>query len=467
MKGVYDVIIIGAGIGGLVCGCYLAKAGMKVLIVEQHSKPGGYCTSFKRKGFTFDAAADCFGAYRENGTMRRILQELGVDREIKIIQHNPPNAVYTPEYRVFFWPDINKTIQEFQQNFPEERENIKRFFRFVVDPNPATFVKLRNYTFKDILDSYLTNPKLKTILAYPLLAIGGLPENLMSAFVGVKLYSEFLIDGGYYPMGGMQALADMLAKRFKDFGGKIIYSMAVKRVKIINREVKGVLLSNREFVPSRYVVSNCDARQTFLRLIGKEKVEKTFYQKIKSMIPSISNYIVYLGMDKDFKPKINPGTAIFYINHYDLQKAYSSIQKGDIDIYDGYSLRVSSDKSTVNVIIPMPYKNKKYWKHNKYRLLEKVIKKIEETLLPGLSNYIVYKEAATPHTLFRYTLNFRGASYGWASIPEQFADPDLLKPNFIKGLFLVGHWTTFGVGISGVSYVGQYISTMLLKKPIK
>ena len=47
----YDVIIIGAGIGGLTCGCYLAKAGLKVLIIEQHNKPGGYCTSFERKGY--------------------------------------------------------------------------------------------------------------------------------------------------------------------------------------------------------------------------------------------------------------------------------------------------------------------------------------------------------------------------------------------------------------------------------
>lgn len=51
-----DVVIISAGIGGFVCGCYLAKAGMKVLICEQHYKPGGYCTSFKRGRFTFDAA---------------------------------------------------------------------------------------------------------------------------------------------------------------------------------------------------------------------------------------------------------------------------------------------------------------------------------------------------------------------------------------------------------------------------
>ncbi len=60
----YDAAIIGAGLGGLVCGCYLAKAGMKVLIVEKHFKPGGYCTTFKRKDFTFDAAAHSFGGYR-------------------------------------------------------------------------------------------------------------------------------------------------------------------------------------------------------------------------------------------------------------------------------------------------------------------------------------------------------------------------------------------------------------------
>ncbi len=69
-KDEYDVIIIGAGIGGLTCGCYLAKAGMKVLIVEQHSKVGGCCTSFKRKGFTFDAT---IGGLRENGILKKCI----------------------------------------------------------------------------------------------------------------------------------------------------------------------------------------------------------------------------------------------------------------------------------------------------------------------------------------------------------------------------------------------------------
>ena len=77
----YDAVIIGSGISGLVCGNYLAKAGMKVLIAEQHHKPGGYCTSFTRRGFTFDAAAHSFGGYRENGILRKVFQDFSLDKK--------------------------------------------------------------------------------------------------------------------------------------------------------------------------------------------------------------------------------------------------------------------------------------------------------------------------------------------------------------------------------------------------
>jgi len=72
---IYDAVIIGAGISGLVCGCYLAKAGLKVLIAEQHHKPGGYCTSFQRQGFSFDAAAHSFGGYRSDGIVKKVFED--------------------------------------------------------------------------------------------------------------------------------------------------------------------------------------------------------------------------------------------------------------------------------------------------------------------------------------------------------------------------------------------------------
>src|SRR4030042_4984628 len=83
----YDVVIIGAGIAGLVCGCYLAKTGIKTLIVEKNAKPGGYCTSFTRAGFHFDACAHSLGSCREGGNIITMLKELEIDGKIKLKRH--------------------------------------------------------------------------------------------------------------------------------------------------------------------------------------------------------------------------------------------------------------------------------------------------------------------------------------------------------------------------------------------
>jgi len=460
----YDAIIIGAGIGGLVCGCYLAKAGMKVLICEQHYKPGGYCTSFKRGQFTFDAAADCFGAYRKDGITRKVFEELGIDKRLNIIRFDPPSIILTPDYRIPFWNDLEKTIKEFQTSFPEESDNIRNFFYFISNSDSISYSRVRNRTFKDLLDSYFTNDRLKAVLSFPLLAMAGLPPSLLSAFVAIKFFSEFLLDGGYYPVEGMQALSDTLADRFKEFGGELRLSCLVKRIRVRDNKVTGIVTEKGGFIPSKYVISNCDARQTFLKFLGKERVEKEFYNKIKNMMPSISNFIAYFGMDKTFKPPQPPGSAVFFSQQYDLDKAYRAAQRNDFEAYGGYSFRISYNRSILGIIIPAAFRNKIFWDRNKPRVLESLIEKMEKSTIPGLSEHIVYKEAATPYTLYRYTLNYKGASYGWASTPSQLAAPGLRKPPFIQGLYLTGHWTTVGIGISGVIYVSNDVSKLILKK---
>ncbi len=437
---------------------------MKVLIAEQHHKPGGYCSSFKRKGFTFDAAAHCFGGYRKDGITRKVFKDLEIDKRLKIKKVNPTNIIRTPDYKVSFWSDFYKTIKEFQKAFPEESNNIKNFFCFVSNPDPNSFSRIRSWTLKNLLDQYFTNDKLKTILAAPLLGIGGLPPSLMSAFMGAKLFSEFLLDGGYHPEGGMQALPDALAERFQSLGGDLRLSSLIKKIKIKNSKVKGIVFDSGGFIPSKYVISNCDAMQTFLKLLGRKNIEKEFFHKIKMLIPSISNFILYLGLDGYFKSLPKPGTTLCFFPHYDIDRAYQAAQKGDIVGYGGYMLYVSKDTPTILSIIPAPFKNKRYWDNNKYDFLNSFIDRIEKYSIPDLSKHIIYKEAATPNTLYRYTLNYRGASFGWAGTPSQLALSDFSKPSFIQGLYLTGHWTTLGIGISGVVYVGFDTAKKILRK---
>lgn len=464
VKDKYDVIIIGAGIAGLVCGCYLAKSALKVLITEQHHKPGGYCTSFKRGAYTFDAAAHSFGSYRNCGNMRLIVEALDLDKTLKIKRYVPSDIINTPDYKITFWPDLDRTIDELQCAFPHEAENVRKFIQYLTSSKPIDFAMLRKKTFKDFLDQYFQDERLKAILALPSFGNGALPPSLISAFTGSKIFTEFILDGGYYPVGGMQALPDSLAERFKILGGKLLLSCPAKKIWVKDNKVSGVVLEKYGFIPSTYAISACDTVQTFFKLLGRKAVNKDVLQKIESMIPSLSTFIAYLGIDEPFDALPNPGTNVWYLPQYDLGKIYLSAKKGDLEGVGGYMVRFSPDEKTILAFVNAPFKNKQYWDTNKSKALESFIRRIEKHTIPHLSEHINYKDAATPYTLYRYTLNYKGAAYGWASLPSQLFTPELRQSASIKGLFLCGHWTTQTQGIPGAAYLGVNTAKLVLKK---
>ncbi len=148
----YDVIIIGAGISGLVCGCYLAKAGLKTLIVEKNAKPGGYCTSFTRKGFHFDACVHALCSLRREGLLRKILTELGVIDRMKFLRNNPSDIIITPDFKINIFHEVDRTIEEFQRYFPEERGQIDKFFKYIASTDFFFNIKLK--TFDKLLNSF-------------------------------------------------------------------------------------------------------------------------------------------------------------------------------------------------------------------------------------------------------------------------------------------------------------------------
>ncbi|MDI6891166.1 MAG: FAD-dependent oxidoreductase [Thermodesulfovibrionales bacterium] len=130
----YDAIIIGAGISGLVCGCYLAKAGMKVLIVEKNAKPGGYCTSFTKGGFHFDACVHSLGSLREGGNLRIILKELGLEERLKIKRYDPSDIIIAPD-----------SITE-----AYVKERAKRHYNFYTSDADSKYVEVREYNCSKI-----------------------------------------------------------------------------------------------------------------------------------------------------------------------------------------------------------------------------------------------------------------------------------------------------------------------------
>ena len=85
-------------------------------------------------------------------------------------------------------------------------------------------------------------------------------------------------------------------------------------------------------------------------------------------------------------------------------------------------------------------------------------------MLPEITNTIVYKSVATPQTLYGWTRNFCGASYGWAETPSQFALPGLAQTTFIKNLYQTGHWASVVQGVSGVMYLGKSTARIIIRR---
>lgn len=459
----YDVIIIGAGMSGLICACYLARAGMKVLVVEQHNKPGGYCTSFKRQGFTFDAAAHSLGGFTY-GNLGNIFQDIGLLKKVKFIKFDPSNTIITPDHKISFWNSMDKTISDCQEAFPSERKSIHNFFNSVVNQDSKALLGMKKASFKDLLESCFKDNKLISMLSFPLFGNSGLPPSRLSAFIGVKIFREFLLDGGYYAEDCIQKVPDALSEIIREYGGDLYFSSRVKKIQIRDNRVTGVVLAQGDFLPSKYVISNCDARQTFLELLAEAAIDKDFLEDIEKMEQSLSVFSVYLGIDKNYNILPGKGINLWMLHHYDLDNIYKTAKAGDVKKIESYLLHIAPSGKSINALMIAPFKNKDYWIKNKERLKDSFIKTVESDILTDLSRHIQYQDAATPYTFFRYTSNYHGAAFGWECTPSQIAITDFRKPPFLQGLYMTGHWTTNGLGIPGVAYIGHDTAKMILRK---
>ncbi len=464
----YDVVIIGAGIGGLVCGCYLAKAGLKTLIVEQHDKPGGYCTSFTRKGYRFDVGVHYLGSLN-SGILRRVMDEL--QGEMPVAQIDPSDRIILPGAETVIRAKVQDTKIELTKSFPQERENIDRFFSFILaDDFLQVYLKTKRMTFLHVLREFFKDKNLIAVFSL-LLGNIGLSAGKAAAVPAIVLFREYILDCGYYPAGGMQTFANCLSRRFVSFGGEL--RLLTKATGIITKNPKKVLLASGEEVSTKVVISNADATLTFNNLVDSSCKES---DKLKEMEYSPSMFLVYLGLKYNVGSVLKDKANLWYFSTSDIDTLYSRMATDipeklpDCVMCSFPSLHDSdikrSDSSTAIIFIHAPYKNQEFWRDNKVFLGDRLIEKASE-VIPGLRENIVVKEYATPVSFERYTSNKDGAFVGWLSTVKQINASLLPQRSSIHGLYLVGHWTSMGYpgygGIPNVAFSGRRGAMVVLQ----
>ncbi len=487
----FDAVVIGAGLGGLSCAAAFARQGFKALVLEHHSKPGGYATTFKRKGFVFDVSLHSTTVEERNG-VHNLIPGFPEIKDIEFVPHPDLYRLILPDYDIRVpHKNLPGYIEILINHFPDEKEGIQGIFDDMKgltkdiqkiseargQVNMMTFrqdypylSQSVNQTWGQMLDARVKNTKLKFIIS-GLWGYYGLPPSKLASLYYAMPTIGYLQEGGYYPVGKSQKISDALMKFIEERGGKVMLRTGVEKILVKDHSAYGVKTADGQEFTGKVVVSNANAYDTFHSMMEEDDHLKSYLDRMDTFTASLSTFQVFLGLKKDLVNKVGiKDTEIFYETDYDIEASYKDALNADMEnqgfgltlydnLYKGYS---PEGKNTLNILNLQGYshwekyesdyfqgKKKAYWKE-KERMADILIDKIEETLLPGLRKAIEVKEIGTPLTNVRYTKNYRGAIYGWDQTLDNSIPRRLPHKTPIQNLYLAGGWTQPGGGYAAV-----------------
>jgi prolycopene isomerase len=479
-----SVIIIGVGMAGLTAAAYLARAGLKVDIYEQHTLPGGYISSFVREGFTFPAGPT---SMTSNGIVFPILKELGLGEKRKFLHvgHQMSWGAYDVPLR-----EAVQVRDEMLKRFPAQEEALRCYFRWVeiggsgfhqlvesgmmfgqgILPKvlnllikhpllPWAFWVARGQTNRSLHQRYFHNPALRQMLnelAYPVMPA----QNTLGMWISY-------FNDTWSPVGGMQSFANTLVRFIRDHGGQVHLGTPVERIRVENGRATGITLRDGTTLDSDWVISAADLHHTCFQLIGRDHLTPSMLGKLELARPSEPVFAVFLGLRSS--PELEHAFQRFHEPHVIFTCADGrTIQIVWLD-KDDTSI-VPKNKHSLFVGWLDDYKDWKNLKSDqaayqvyKTTVTDELITRAEE-FLPGLRAHIKVLDSASPLTYERYTSNWQGATTGWSWNPAFAPRFNLPKDLPLQNFFAIGHYTFNPGGVPTAMITAWYIAREILKR---
>ena len=488
----YDAVIIGSGIGGLITANLLARDGARVLLVEQHYMAGGYCSTFRRGGFTFDAATHFYPLLGNPETLTgRLLAELGV--ETGWVKMDPVDTFHLPDGSRFAVPaDFAVYLAKLHAEFPQESAALDAFFAEVREAyllgllehfrgrETARLAPYRDLTVRQALDRRFADRKLKLLLTADCPHWGSPPGRTSFVFDSMLRLSYFL--GNYYPKGGSQAFADELARCFEERGGHILMSTMARRIVVEGDAggaagaagtagpagnhcvARGVVLETLRG-PVRFqgtvrcgaVVSNADLLGTLETLVGAEHLAPGTLQRLRALRPTFPCWLTHIGL-AGVPAEVLEQAQGYYWDSWDMDRVGRDALRFKLFVPTLYEPAMAPPRGQVLIVQKvqeMDYAAVTDWPLHKEQVERFVLGHLSR-LIPGIEDKIVVRTSASAQTSWRFTLNHQGAMLGWEMSPDQLGAgrPDLASP--VRNLFFAGHWVKPGGGITPVIVSAQH-----------
>ena len=477
----YDIIIIGAGLGGLTAGAKLAREGKKVLVLEQHDRPGGCATTFQRKDFTLEVGLHEMDGPHPRDLKVKIFRDLGLSGMVTLLELPEFYRFVNGRQDIVIPHNPEAAQHKLIERFPGEEEGIKTYFQHVL--NPRKFISegegKAEKSLGVFLDEIISAEDMKLIL---LGNLGYFHDDPYSISLNYYLVAQGSYYGGCasFIKGGSQKLSDALMTVISANGGEVKLNQLATEILFDGDLPVGVNYqdANRKTATvysdhAREIIINASVPQLAGKLLP-EKQGKILSGHLQDAKIGASLLTVYYGFKTSLKnignkyystfvfdPSINSQKDILRNNHAGFDtRSFTLVDYSQIDS------DLAKPGKGVGAVCSIDYASdwegldRKAYLSKKEEVAEIITSRCEK-LIPGFINAIEYVEVGTPLTVKRYTLNPEGAVYGFARNPGQSAAYISALP---QNLYLASAWGKFGGGFSGAIYSGYMTAMEILRK---
>lgn len=464
-----EVIVIGAGLGGLAAACDLAKAGKRVLLLERHNLPGGFATSFVRGRFEFETSLHEIAATAGVAYLKELLPELeflevpeayrliltdknidflapfGMDEFIEALEKNQPDA---SESIRRFMKACEETFEAFQYLGENPRPSLKKLFG-----EHGNFLRTGSAVLDEVADAVDLPDSIRD-LVYPYWCYIGVPADQISFSLWASMVYTYVRYGAVIPRLRSHGISTSLAAYVTRHGGSVRYNTEVKKLKTRGRLITGVVLADGESIDCDNVISNVSPHRLFGDLAPSGRFLTKALRTMNARQPGISFFVLYLGLDasveelgfKDYSLFIAP-----HMNTRDLKAKMSNRHDPDpmqaavcLNMADPQaspegttilSITIGSQPEAWADVKPEDYHREKS------RFAEIAITQFEKATGILIRDHIEEMELAAPPTFSRYVGSWDGTVYGYEPVPWDGIIPRVLskgRERIFKNLHFCG-----------------------------
>lgn len=479
-------MIIGSGIGGLVCGNILSKEGYKVCVLEKNKQIGGSLQTFSREKVIFDSGVHYVGGLAKGQNLYQIFQYLGVMEKLKL-QRMDENAfdkiiISNDDKEYNLAQGYDNFAAQLLKDFPEEEEAIRRYCQEVIEvcskfplynlranglyEEKAEVLQIDTQSF---IESLTTDKKLQAVLVGNNALYVGRPDE--TPFYVHALILNSYIESSWKCIDGGSQIGKLLAKNIREAGGEIVRHCEVKKIEIED----GLAVYAEAADGARYYadtfISNIHPAKT-LEITGTGLIRNAYRKRIGSLENTISSFLVHVVLKKD-------SFAYFRHNYYYHKEGeiWNLADYTEDNWPLGYALflpptsRMGEYAEAMTIFTYMRYEEVVPWHHTfnivsdeqdrgeSYEAFKKykaeILLDLVEEKFPGLRNCIQSYTTSTPLSYRDYIGNYDGSLYG---IAKDYKDPlkTFISPRTkVPNLYLTGQ----NINLHGV--LGSTISGLL------